>query len=97
MPLCIESLKAAVNEAKSGTDTTRYKEAWDLLRKVAPNEPEAQRDETWIEETDKTAKSVTSHLETVLKGYKNNLVKESIRVFRFPTSSETAANESISR
>lgn len=80
IPLCVESLKAAVNEAKAGTDTLRYKEAWDLLRKVAPNEPEAQRDEAWIDETEKTSKSTTAHLETVLKGYKNNLVKESIRV-----------------
>lgn len=80
VPLRVEALKAAVVEAKSGSDVTRYKDAWALLRSVAPDEPEAQRDEAWIETTELANRTETTRLETELKGYKNNLIKESIRV-----------------
>lgn len=78
--LCVDALKAAVAEAKSGQDVGRYKEAWDSIRLAAPDAPEAQRDEAWIESTDKANKTETLRLETELKGYRNNLIKESIRV-----------------
>jgi len=78
--LCIEALKAAIAEAKSGKDTHRYREAWECIRIAAPNEPEAQFDKIWVETTDMTNKAETHRLEAELKGYKNNLVKESIRV-----------------
>ncbi|KAL7789797.1 PCI domain-containing protein [Trichoderma ceciliae] len=80
VPLRVEALKAAVVEAKSGSDVTRYKDAWSLLRSVAPDEPEAQRDEQWIESTEVANRTETTRLETELKGYKNNLIKESIRM-----------------
>lgn len=80
-PLSVDALKAAVNEAKKGSDVYRYKQAWDRLRQVSPNEPEAQRDESWIEKTEWANKAETARLETELKGYRNNLIKESIRVW----------------
>lgn len=80
MPLCIDALKAAVTEAKAGSDVLRYREAWDCLRVAAPGEPEAQRDDSWIETTERANRAETTRLETELKGYKNNLIKESIRV-----------------
>lgn len=80
MPLRVDALKAAVVEAKSGSDVTRYKDALQLLRSVAPEEPEAQRDEEWIERTEMANRTETARLETELKGYRNNLIKESIRV-----------------
>lgn len=86
MPLRVDALKAAVIEAKSGSDVTRYKDAWQLLRSVAPDEPEAQRDEEWIERTELANRTETARLETELKGYKNNLIKESIRVGYNPPS-----------
>ncbi|KAM0253391.1 hypothetical protein ACHAQJ_007286 [Trichoderma viride] len=80
LPLRVEALKAAVLEAKSGSDVTRYKDAWALLRAAAPDEPEAQRDEEWIEKAEIANRTETARLETELKGYRNNLIKESIRM-----------------
>ncbi|KAH0598035.1 hypothetical protein MHUMG1_04407 [Metarhizium humberi] len=78
--LCVEALKAAVVEAKAGNDVNRYRDAWDALRTVAPNDPEAQRDDAWIERTEMANKAETARLEGELKGYRNNLIKESIRM-----------------
>ncbi|KAJ6441648.1 26S proteasome subunit RPN7 [Purpureocillium lavendulum] len=80
VPLCIDALKAAVAEAKKGSDVSRYKEAWDCIRLAAPDEPEARRDEAWIERVEAANKAETARLEAELKGYKNNLIKESIRM-----------------
>ena len=55
-------------------------EAWSLLEAIAPNEPEAVRDDAWISTVDKQNQAETACLEAELKGYKNNLIKESIRV-----------------
>ncbi|KAK8143813.1 hypothetical protein G3M48_006713 [Beauveria asiatica] len=80
IPLQVDALKAAITEAKSGRDVSRYKQAWDCIRKLAPDEPEATRDEAWIDTTEKSNKAETQRLESELKGYKNNLIKESIRM-----------------
>lgn len=81
MPLCLEALKAAVLEAKKGKDIQRYRDAWECIRLAGPNEPEAQYDDAWARTTTKSNNSFTHQLEAELKGYKNNLVKESIRVW----------------
>ena len=47
---------------------------------IAPNEPEAVRDDAWISTVDRHNQAETARLEAELKGYKNNLIKESIRV-----------------
>lgn len=78
--LSTEALKLAVAEAKSGKDVGRYRRAVAALAEVAPNEPEAQPDNAWIERTQKMARAETDRLEHELRGYKNNLIKESIRV-----------------
>lgn len=80
MPLCVDALKAAIAEAKKGKDVQRYRDAWECIRVVAASEPEAQFDRAWEEATEKSNKAETHRLELELKGYKNNLVKESIRV-----------------
>lgn len=67
-------------EAKKGIDTSRYREAWDCIRIAAPGEPEAIRDDAWIAKVDQANDAETKELEVLLKGYKNNLIKESIRV-----------------
>jgi COP9 signalosome complex subunit 1 len=76
----VEALKAAVIEAKLGKDVGRYERAVIALAEVAPGEPEADLDKEWIEYTRKVVKAETERLEHELKGYKNNLIKESIRV-----------------
>ena len=87
VPLCVDSLKAAIAEAKKGKDVQRYRDAWECIRVAAPSEPEAQFDRAWEAATEKSNKAETHRLEVELKGYKNNLVKESIRVSRSPVSS----------
>jgi COP9 signalosome complex subunit 1 len=77
--LCIDSLKAAVVEAKKGSDCERYKFAQGKLAIAAPQEPEAVFDAEWLEQKEKENKKRAMRLEGELKGYKNNLIKESIR------------------
>lgn len=78
--LSAEALKLAVTEARSGKDVNNYQKAVEALARVAPSESEATLDTTWIEQTLKNVKADTDRLEHELKGYKNNLIKESIRV-----------------
>ncbi|KAI0023140.1 PCI-domain-containing protein [Xylariomycetidae sp. FL0641] len=80
VPLCVAALRAAVHEAKQGRDVVRYREAWECLRQAAPNEPEAQFDQAWATTVENLNKRATQELEAQLRGYKNNLVKESIRI-----------------
>lgn len=80
VPLCVDALKAAIAEAKKGKDVQQYRDAWECIRIAAPIEPESQWDSAWVEKTDKANKLETARLEAELKQYKNNLVKESIRV-----------------
>ncbi|KAI9886184.1 MAG: hypothetical protein M1823_002036 [Watsoniomyces obsoletus] len=78
--LAHEASKAAVIEAKQGRDVARYQQAVQRLQTVAPNDPEARLDEEWIENTTKAVNSATERMGMELKGYKNNLIKESIRM-----------------
>ncbi|KAI1489187.1 26S proteasome subunit RPN7-domain-containing protein [Biscogniauxia mediterranea] len=78
--LCLDALKAAIVEAKKGKDVQRYRDAWECIRTAAPAEPEAKWDDAWVNATERANKLETQRLEAELKGYKNNLVKESIRI-----------------
>jgi COP9 signalosome complex subunit 1 len=78
--LSAEALKTAIVEAKSSKDVSRYERAVRALAEVAPNEAEATLDKEWAERTRKVVKAETDRLEHELRGYKNNLIKESIRV-----------------
>jgi COP9 signalosome complex subunit 1 len=80
VPLHLDALKAAIAEAKRGKDVTRYREAWECLRVAAPMDPEATFDRRWYDGVEAANKVERNRLEAELKGYKNNLVKESIRV-----------------
>ncbi|KAI1106901.1 26S proteasome subunit RPN7-domain-containing protein [Jackrogersella minutella] len=80
VPLCVDALKSAMAEAKRGKDIQRYRDTWECIRTAAPDEPEARWDEAWVSSVDAANKLETNRLETELKGYKNNLVKESIRI-----------------
>lgn len=58
-------------------------DAWSALSKIAPGEPESIRDNQWVDTTNKANAAEAARLEAQLKGYKNNLIKESIRVSNF--------------
>lgn len=80
VPLCVDALTAAVQEAKAGSDILRYQMAVNSLFQAAPNEPEAILDKTWMESKEKENRDTTAHLQAELQSYKNNMIKESIRV-----------------
>lgn len=67
-------------EAKKGKDVERYEKAVEALAEAAPNDVQAVLDTAWTAHTSKLAKVETERMELELKGYKNNLIKESIRV-----------------
>lgn len=78
--LHLEALKAAISEAKHGKDVHNYEKATSALQEISPQDPDAIPDQTWIDRMKKQVKSDTDKMELELKGYKNNLIKESIRV-----------------
>ncbi|KAL3479032.1 CSN complex subunit 1 [Aspergillus californicus] len=78
--LAADALKAAVAEAKSGKDVSRYERAVQALTEISQSEAEAVIDREWAERSLKVVKTETDRLEHELKGYKNNLIKESIRM-----------------
>jgi COP9 signalosome complex subunit 1 len=47
---------------------------------LTPGDPDGVIDRSWVERKEKQNKAESSRLEAELKGYKNNLIKESIRV-----------------
>lgn len=78
--LSLDALRLAVAEAKAGKDVGRYELAVEALKQVAPSDPDAVLDQRWVDTTKQTVRAETDKLEHELKGYKNNLIKESIRV-----------------
>ena len=73
-------MKAALAEAKKGHDTSQYEAAVSALYDVIPDDPDATLDPDFVEKMQKQVKVETNKMETELKLYKNNLIKESIRV-----------------
>jgi COP9 signalosome complex subunit 1 len=50
------------------------------LYEINPSEPGAVLDTAWVDRTNQRVKADTMRLDAELRGYKNNLIKESIRV-----------------
>jgi COP9 signalosome complex subunit 1 len=78
--LSTEAHRLAVIQAKKGLNVDLYLSLASAFQKVAPNDPVAAVDMEWTTMTTKRVKSETDRLEHELKAYKNNLIKESIRV-----------------
>ncbi len=71
----------AVIEAKKGSDVHNYREAVALLKQVSKGKNvDNLVDSAWATQQEKKNAAETARLEGELKGYKNNLIKESIRV-----------------
>ncbi len=71
----------AVVEAKKGADVRNYQEAVALLKRASKGKNvENLLDPVWAAQQEKKNSAETARLENELKGYKNNLIKESIRV-----------------
>lgn len=79
----MDALKLAAREIlANGRDVKQYRNVCEELRSLAPLDPDATLDRTWVETTEKSNAAQLRRLEKELKQYKNNLVKESIRVRR---------------
>ncbi|KAF2673242.1 hypothetical protein BT63DRAFT_410274 [Microthyrium microscopicum] len=78
--LAPEALHLAVKQAKQGINAERYTELAKQLQSVAPNDPLAVIDTDWIAITNRRTRAETERLDAELKQYKNNLIKESIRM-----------------
>ncbi|OKO95058.1 COP9 signalosome complex subunit 1 [Penicillium subrubescens] len=78
--LSTEALKLAVAEAKSGKDVSQYEKAVRALSEVAPKEKDASLDGAWVHNVQRQVQAQSERLEQELRGYKNNLIKESIRM-----------------
>lgn len=75
-----EALRAAVAAAKQGRDVGRYDAAYNALHEIVPDDRDGIPDLGWMDRMTKATKTETDRLELELKGYRNNLIKESIRV-----------------
>jgi COP9 signalosome complex subunit 1 len=73
-------LKLAVHEAKEGKDVGLYQQICTHFQALAPDDPDAKQDAAWVTQTKREVQAEMERLEGELKGYKNNLIKESIRV-----------------
>jgi COP9 signalosome complex subunit 1 len=78
--LFTEALRLAVIEAKRTMDCDEYVKLAEKLHSVARSDPLGAVDKEWVTATTRKAKAETDRLELELKQYKNNLIKESIRV-----------------
>ena len=84
-PLRIEALKLALDDLKKGSDVEKYSEALNKLNEALSIQrlPFYPPDTEWIETTKKFRVADSIRLEGELKTYKNNLIKESIRMGHF--------------
>jgi COP9 signalosome complex subunit 1 len=78
--LSTDALRLAVIEAKKTPNSTKYVQLADRLRAVSPKDPLGTIDKGYVQTTSRKTRAETDRLELELKQYKNNLIKESIRV-----------------
>ena len=75
-----EALTLAIAAAKEGKDVELYEQLVKAMAKIDPQHPAAALDKAWVTRVAGEVAAETARLEAELKGYKNNLIKESIRV-----------------
>ena len=79
--LQVDALKLAIRLIKDTTfNVSLYQETVEQLRLVDSISEESVLDRSWVENATRSTKITTEKLEAELKNYKNNLIKESIRV-----------------
>ncbi|KAI8938739.1 hypothetical protein NX059_004606 [Plenodomus lindquistii] len=78
--LAVDAYKLAIAEAKRGKNVGQYTGLVEQFSGIAPNDPAALTDTTWAEKKTREVLHEQERLEHELKSYKNNLIKESIRM-----------------
>jgi COP9 signalosome complex subunit 1 len=78
--LAVDAYRLAIAEAKRGKNVDLYTKLVEEFSRIAPQDPAAVADTTWVERKTRDVREEHDRLEHELKSYKNNLIKESIRV-----------------
>jgi COP9 signalosome complex subunit 1 len=78
--LAVDAYRIAIPEAKRGKNVKLYLALVEDFSAIAPNDPLAIPDLGWADKKNREVKEEQDKLEHELKSYKNNLIKESIRV-----------------
>ncbi|KAF4554251.1 COP9 signalosome complex subunit 1-like protein [Elsinoe fawcettii] len=78
--LSLEALHLAIPEALNSKNPAIYEDLTALLHEFDPEDALAIPDVEWIERRKKENQRESERLEQELRGYKNNLIKESIRM-----------------
>ena len=80
----IDAYRTAIAEAKRGKNVKLYLDLVEDFDQIAPEDPAALTDTTWASEKTRKVEAEKDKLEHELKSYKNNMIKESIRVSHQP-------------
>ncbi|KAK5071085.1 hypothetical protein LTS08_000281 [Lithohypha guttulata] len=75
-----EAARLAVAEAKKGSDVNQYQDAVQLLATITGQNVQELMDKKWLSNQEKQNAAESKRLENELKQYKNNLIRESIRM-----------------
>ncbi|KAF2476534.1 PCI-domain-containing protein [Lindgomyces ingoldianus] len=78
--LALDAYRMAITEAKLGRNVKFYLALTDDFNKISPDDSLALVDTAWVEKRNRDVKQDQDKLEHELKSYKNNLIKESIRM-----------------
>jgi len=78
--LAVDAYRLAIAEAKRGKNVELYTTLTEELSNIAPKDPAALTDMAWAERKSREVREEHDRLEHELKSYKNNLIKESIRM-----------------
>ncbi|KAI4653525.1 hypothetical protein J4E93_001291 [Alternaria ventricosa] len=78
--LAADAYHLAIAEAKKGKNVDLYKGLVEEYSRIAPQDPASVVDTTWVERQTRMVREEHDRLEHELKSYKNNLIKESIRM-----------------
>ncbi|UPX13567.1 uncharacterized protein EKO05_0004070 [Ascochyta rabiei] len=78
--LAVDAYRLAIAEAKKGKNVNLYLQLVEEMAEIAPQDPAASMDTVWAEKKAQETQREQDRLEHELKSYKNNLIKESIRM-----------------
>jgi COP9 signalosome complex subunit 1 len=78
--LAVDAYQLAISSAKQGKNVGLYRELVGDYSRIRPHDPLAALDIEWAEKKQRELKDEGEKLEHELRSYKNNLIKESIRV-----------------
>ncbi|CAN9264411.1 unnamed protein product [Alternaria sp. RS040] len=78
--LAADAYRLAMAEAKRGKNVDLYTTLVEQFSRIAPQDPASVTDTAWVEKKTREVREEHDRLEHELKSYKNNLIKESIRM-----------------